>query len=523
MGALSGCGKKGDDKNESSIDPNHQHVFDKCIEDDKYLVDQNWCGYKEYYKSCECGQASDSLKFQKWAGHKEENIVHHNAVDGTCTERGWKEYWECTKCEKCFLTQEFGENDYVVDLNRLRTDYGPHEYDEFGLCKYHSTSYIGNTTQLDKTYQANHEVTDKTNDNIIFRTKVANGVRNYKLESKIIFKDETYYDESIMWKYKIHYGGLDKFSETQNVMTSTGTVNVKEASNDTYIYFALPFADVSNVKKVLVTLNCEDHEYNDFGCCIHSGVSYVQELDGTLFNPDDKNGAVQFDHKGYAYVKYGYKEGGSAEHSQEDYKDYCYIVLSSTSATVEKITFKYKDSDTTSYDRTPSGVYSFGTGKMIYKILFDYDGVFYIKLKFGKDKTADIWITGHTKHQFDSDTHICSFHDKKFDPAYESQIENNAVNPGSKCTVTLQKNQTKIYKMAYQFNASRFEIEMSVAYNDYLKWKVYDEYGKILVTQLLLDSDSGVHYGTISSSTGCIYVQLTNNGYDGTMTVKFEI
>ena len=88
-----------------NLDP-IDHTFDKSVVDAKYLKQAATCTTRAvYYKSCECGQASETLTFEdgEILGH---NATHHPAVAPNCTTDGTKEHWTCSREEGKYFTSE---------------------------------------------------------------------------------------------------------------------------------------------------------------------------------------------------------------------------------------------------------------------------------------------------------------------------------------------------------------------------------------------------------------------------------
>ena len=104
-------------------DPDAHHYVE--VVDAQYLVSAANCEQDAvYYKSCEhCHEASEEtfVDLGSKLGHL---LEHHNAKESTCQEHGNKEYYQCSRCLKYFLSEDgeaVGYNEIELPLSHKMT------------------------------------------------------------------------------------------------------------------------------------------------------------------------------------------------------------------------------------------------------------------------------------------------------------------------------------------------------------------------------------------------------------------
>lgn len=100
----------------------HHYVEAK---EEQYLVSAATCEDDAvYYKSCEhCHQASEET-FVDVGSKLGHDLEHHDAQESTCQEHGHKEYYQCRRCQKYFLTPDgeaVGYNQIELPLSHKMT------------------------------------------------------------------------------------------------------------------------------------------------------------------------------------------------------------------------------------------------------------------------------------------------------------------------------------------------------------------------------------------------------------------
>lgn len=422
LGTLVGCGNdnytpSGHKLTDSTGE--HVHEYENHVEDSKYLVKENDCGYLEYYKSCSCGQyVKDATNtFRKFIGHKSENIVHHDAVSATCAQPGCREHWECTKCHMFFATSDCPDG-AEKDENYFKvTSYGNnHAWDEFGYCSEHK-AYLGDIVNVDKLTTIHPHKLDNKN-KLLFKVQLPRNTAEFDISVKVYYVGGGWSELDEDWSY-ILYRTRTNALEYKRVI-STGdrkVVNGYPDEDGVYALFEYTYrADINYAERIDVMVNCSDHHVNDYGFCFASGIYTGYEPEHKPYSLEDKLDTLPLRANKKFYLKYT-PDSKNVYLDPEDGKSYFFFLLPGTSlkTQVELIgTIEYNVQST--QPTRLSNDYAFKGVMTYYKIEYKFMCTYYFMIMSSKDTNLDIYISGHLDHVYDDHSHFCLYHDGVTDP-----------------------------------------------------------------------------------------------------------